>query len=69
MNLTVLGICIFVAVIVVLFASALFLIAYRLKDISEAIWTQNRLFLVFLKRTKQDDEEIPEDLSQLTNEE
>lgn len=69
MNLTVLGICIFVAVIVVLFASALFLIAYRLKDISEAIWTQNRLFLVFLKRTKQEDEEIPEDLSQLTNEE
>lgn len=69
MNLTVLGICIFVAVIVVLFASALFLIAYRLKDISEAIWTQNRLILVFLKRTKQDDEEIPEDLSQLTEEE
>lgn len=69
MNLTVLGICIFVAVIVVLFASALFLIAYRLKDISEAIWTQNRLFLVFLKRTKQEDEEIPEDLSQLTEEE
>jgi hypothetical protein len=69
MNMTVLGICIFVAVIVVLFASALFLIAYRLKDISEAIWTQNRLFLVFLKRTKQDDEEIPEDLSQLTEEE
>lgn len=69
MNMTVLGICIFVAVIVVLFASALFLIAYRLKDISEAIWTQNRLFLVFLKRTKQDDEEIPEDLSQLTKEE
>lgn len=69
MNMTVLGICIFVAVIVVLFASALFLIAYRLKDISEAIWTQNRLFLVFLKRTKQDDEEIPEDLSQLTDEE
>lgn len=69
MNLTVLGICIFVAVIVVLFASALFLIAYRLKDISEAIWTQNRLFLVFLKRTKQNDEEIPEDLSQLTHEE
>ena len=67
--MTVLGICIFVAVIVVLFASALFLIAYRLKDISEAIWTQNRLFLVFLKRTKQDDEEIPEDLSQLTDEE
>lgn len=69
MNMTVLGICIFVAVIVVLFASALFLIAYRLKDISEAIWTQNRLILVFLKRTKQDDEEIPEDLSQLTEEE
>lgn len=69
MNMTVLGICIFVAVIVVLFASALFLIAYRLKDISEAIWTQNRLILVFLKRTKQDDEEIPEDLSQLTDEE
>ena len=69
MNMTVLGICIFVAVIVVLFASALFLIAYRLKDISEAIWTQNRLLLVFLKRTKQDDEEIPEDLSQLTEEE
>ena len=69
MNMTVLGICIFVAVIVVLFASALFLIAYRLKDISEAIWTQNRLLLVFLKRTKQDDEEIPEDLSQLTKEE
>lgn len=69
MNVTVLGICIFVAVIVVLFASALFLIAYRLKDISEAIWTQNRLILVFLKRTKQDDEEIPEDLSQLTEEE
>lgn len=69
MNMTVLGICIFVAVIVVLFASALFLIAYRLKDISEAIWTQNRLILVFLKRTKQDDEEIPEDLSQITEEE
>ena len=69
MNMTVFGICIFVAVIVVLFASALFLIAYRLKDISEAIWTQNRLILVFLKRTKQDDEEIPEDLSQLTEEE
>ena len=57
------GICILVAIIIVVIVGVLFLIAVRLRDISEALDTQNRLILILLKQKNVPN--VPDDLSKL----
>lgn len=57
------GICILVAVIIVVIVGVLFLISVRLRDISEALDTQNRLILILLKQKNVPN--VPDDLSKL----
>jgi len=51
MEINIIGLCILIAVVLVVFFSLLLLISHRLHDISEAIWMQNRLILVLLNST------------------
>lgn len=57
------GICILVAIIIVVIVGVLFLISVRLRDISEALDTQNRLILILLKQKNVPN--VPDDLSKL----
>lgn len=57
------GICILVAIIIVVIVGVLFLIAVRLRDVSEALDTQNRLILILLKQKNVPN--VPDDLSKL----
>lgn len=57
------GICILVAVIIVVVVGVLFLISVRLRDISDALDTQNRLILILLKQKNVPN--VPDDLSKL----
>lgn len=67
MEINIIGLCILIAVVLVVFFSLLLLISNRLHDISEAIWMQNRLILVLLKQHNVPN--VPEDLSELDKEE
>ena len=67
MEINIIGLCILVAVVLVVFFSLLLLISHRLHDVSEAIWMQNRLILVLLKQHNVPN--VPEDLSELDKEE
>ena len=57
------GICILVAIIIVMIVGVLVLISVRLRDISEALDTQNRLILILLKQKNVPN--VPDDLSKL----
>ena len=57
------GICVLVAIIIVVIVGVLVLISVRLRDISEALDTQNRLILILLKQKNVPN--VPDDLSKL----
>lgn len=57
------GICVLVSIVIVVFLGILFLIAYRIRELTNTLELQNRLILILLK--KEGVPNVPDTLTEL----
>lgn len=57
------GICVLVSIVIVVFLGILFLIAYRIRELTNTLEMQNRLILILLK--KEGVPNVPDTLTEL----
>lgn len=57
------GICVLVSIVIVVFLGILFLIAYRIRELTNTLEMQNRLILILLK--KEGVPNVPDNLTEL----